>query len=69
VARVPSASVAAYSRRGWSPIDGPDPTAEPGAKATRDDLVEWASGLDPENTDAIAAMTKAELREQYGDNA
>lgn len=60
----PESSVAHWETRGWVRLAD----AEPSSDATKAELVAWAAEIDPENADAIAAMTKAELREQYGNS-
>lgn len=61
-AEVSPKAVEAYRQRGWEPLTETTPTS----KATVGELRAWATEKDPDNAEAIAAMTKAELREQYG---
>lgn len=59
---IPESSLDSFKSRGWEPLA--DTT--PDKKASLADLRTWASEKDPDNTEAIAAMTKAEIRAQYG---
>jgi len=61
---IPERSLAAFRERGWVPVKE-DP---PASKATVGEWRNYALAQDPENHEAIAAMTKAELQQQYGDN-
>lgn len=61
---VPPRSLDAFRERGWVPIEE-DP---PGSKALVGEWREYATTQDPENAEAIAAMTKTELQQQYGDS-
>lgn len=61
-AEIPESSLPHYESLGWRRLA----EVEPPSDATKAELVAWATELDPDNAEAIAAMTKAELREQYG---
>lgn len=59
---IPQSSLESFKRRGWEPLA--DTT--PDRKANLAELREWATQKDPDNAEAIAAMTKADIRAQYG---
>ncbi len=62
VTEIPPESMDHYRSLGWAPVAESAPTS----KATLAELQQWATAKDPENAEAIAASTKAELLEQYG---
>jgi len=61
-ATVRQAAVPHYQALGWRLLAD----EEPPVSATKAELVTWATEIDPDNAEAIAAMTKPELRKQYG---